>query len=448
MATFIDDPRSTRRHELRKALSLPLFNATAEGIRAVERRQFAAIYPCLSSWAHAHDATRFFRLLRDECIDQRRSPVEFLSRAWSVSPATIRSFSGVTLDDLGSEFASQNQAQELAQILNAIPAQHRPKSREHWAMLSAEYVAARTVHGKNHSSQVFVIEKIKHALKSAIGSVGVRRREFTTADVGAVRRLRAGLISAAKSHVQSQILLSRSLEIFRTDEIAGRVDRMLGTLAWTRLQEMSKRWDYFMAAATERHKQEIDFIADTKYFDYLLGGYLAPNGNTIESLVNDATLRKHGKMMSLCLANGGFLSRYSEQCHSGNTFICVVSRTKQAAVSIVEFSVDVARNAHRNEVVDFSLVQHKAPSNGPPPLDAVESVDSLRRDLRNGHFQRNALHGLRVSNRKRFNALHPDRLPPAMLVASLEAFNDVFGSRCAQTMQGLLEAKDAQSPVV
>jgi len=50
-----------------------------------------------------------------------------------------------------------------------------------------------------------------------------------------------------------------------------------------------------------------------------------------------------------------------------------------------------------------------------------------------------------MSNRGRFNAWHPDRLPPAMLVASLEAFNNVFGSRCAQATQRLLGETEGAS---
>lgn len=413
----------------RASLSLDLYNYVANPEHHRERLQFTRDFPLLAKLVYSSETKSVWQEL-GLVIDQLGSPVRFLSGSLKVTPVAVRTLRGVTANDVGPYFEAH--PIELIELLDSFPAEHLPKASAHWAVFQEHYSIAKKFFGRSPAGAVLTRSRVGHELRSI---VGLKRATIPTKaeDVHKVERLRAGLVQS--SYSDFGIEPDHFLDIQRKASISQKVDHFLGHLSWTRLLELSRKWEKCYSEAVDKNVATINFVSGEQYWNYIPGGgFVAPNGRAVRCLLTAADLKIQGTALDICLANTGHRATYHQECLRGSVAIFAVHDLLGAASSTAEFRLSMVRSASGESKIQFELLQHKGTRNESPSGADATAIAALRRQFMTVQWQAHAIHGLRLSGRRHAFRRQEKGASAALAIVSGQALVGVFGETRANEL--------------
>jgi len=406
-------------------LRLARYNYLANPTHQKARSQFAKAFPLLADLVCSADAKSLWRDL-GRTVDGLRSPVSFLKKTLAVSSASVRALNGVTAAEVGEYF--QQHPVELLHVLDALPNEYLPKSREHWQLLQRQYDVAKQFFGRSPAGSVLVKARVAHSLRFAV-QFNQSDVQLNQVDLHKVERLRAGIVQATQSYCVGQ--KKQTLDINCRARISQSIDRFLGRLSWSRLLECSCKFDKCYAETVEKNLDIIKFVSGTKYFDFCPDGgkFVTANGWSARCLTSVAELEAHGLLIDNCLATTGYRTVFHRECMLGNAAIFAINDQCGRARSTAEFNLSMVKSATMDTVVRFQLVQHTGYRNQTPGRESAHTLESLQAQFPTPVWQNHARTGLRNSLlRNTYNSQNSETTA-AYLMCSLGAFRATFKAK-------------------
>lgn len=422
------------------SLQLVRYNYLANVTHKKARIQFASTYPLLADLVFSADAKSLWRDL-GRAVDGLRSPVLFLRKALAVSSASVRALGGVTAAEVGEYF--QQHPDELLHMLDALPSEYLPKSREHWQLLTQQYEVAKQFFGRSPSGSVLVRARVAHSMRFAV-QFNQSEVQLNQVDLHKVERLRAGLVQATHSYCGDQ--KNQTLDINRRARISQLIDRFLGRLSWSRLLECSRKFEKCYAEAVEKNLDIINFISSSKYCDFCPDGgkFVSANGWSVLCLSSVAELEAHGLLLDNCLATTGHRSLFHAECMLGKTVIFAIIDQHGRTRSTAEFHVSIVKSAAMDSAVSFQLVQHTGNRNQTPGRESTDTLESLRAQFHSPVWQKHARTGLRNIRLRTTYSIQNSETTAAYFMSSLEAFRATFKAK-AEMLLGQFSEVNEQS---
>lgn len=413
----------------RSSLNLDLYNYVASPEHHRERLQFTRDFPLLARFVYSAGEKSVWRDL-GLVIDKLKSPVRFLSKTLKVTPAAVRALRGVTALDVGDYF--ETHPTKLIEILDSLPAEHLPRSHEHWCVFQEQYNIGKKFFGRSPAGAVLVKARVGHALRFVVG-LNRPAMKIEAQDVHKVELLREGIVQSSRSNHAGEH--THSFDIQVRASITQKVDHFLGHLSLVRLLELSRKWEKCYAEAVENNTKLIKFVSGEQYWDYIPGGqFVAPNGWTVRCLLTSGELKNQGVALDICLGNTGAGAKYQHECFRGSVAIFAVHDSNGLASSTAEFRLTEVQVETAGSGVHFELLQHTQFKNHTPAQGDLQAIDALRSQLLTLRFQANALEGLRLSARREAFRRQDSGVSAALAVVSLQAFSAVFGEARANEL--------------
>jgi hypothetical protein len=404
------------------SLSLALYNYVANPAHHRERLQFATEFPLLAKAVYAAQTRSVWREL-GEIVDKLKSPVRFLSKSLKVTPVAVRALRGVTATEVGAYFEAH--PAELIEILDSLPAEHLPRSLEHWCVFQEQYNIAKNFFGRSPAGSVLVKARVGHALRFVVG-LSRPAMQIQAQDVRKVERLREGLVQSSYSNHGGE--QDHSLAIQFKASITTRVERFLGHLSWGRLLELSRKWEKCYAEAVESNIDSINFVSGHRYWNYIPEGqFVAPNGQIVRCLSTAGELKNQGVTLDICLANAGTRANYHHECLRGSVAIFSVHDSSGVASSTAEFRLSTVKAYSANSGVHFEWLQHTRLKNQSPAQGDIEAIDAFRSRFLTPAWQVHALEGRRLSAQREAVRRQNNEVSVELTLVSLQAFRAVFG---------------------
>jgi hypothetical protein len=413
------------------SLSLDLYNYVANPAHHRERLQFAKEFPLLAKAVCSARARSVWHEL-GLMIDKLKSPVRFLSETLKVAPGAVRALRAVKRTDVGDYFEAH--PAELIEILDSLPAEHLPRSPEHWCVFQEQYQIAKNFFGRSPAGAVLVKARVGHALRFVVG-LNRPAMQIQAQDVRKVERLREGLVQSRYSNHSGE--QDHSLAIQFKASITTKVERFLGHLSWGRLLELSRKWEKCYAEAVESNTDSINFVSGHRYWNYIPEGqFVAPNGRIVRCLSTAGELKNQGVALDICLANAGTRADYHHECLRGSAAIFSVHDSSGVASSTAEFRLSTVKAYSANSGVHFEWLQHTRLKNQSPAQGDIEAIDALRSRFLTPAWQTHALEGRRLSTQREAVRRQNNEVSVELTLVSLQAFRAVFGTPRADELLG------------